>query len=153
MPPKSRSSRRPAITGKIIKEKASNRRLERSQRAGRTKAKQATRADLIKSMRRQAESELMGIDCGRATTGVIRKNIGKIQSKMQQIEEDPSDENIFDAACELCCKKDDTCKGECKKKLKRKFRTTKELIKIEEEKGKKVYESVFSDEDDLQLKF
>ena len=71
---------------------------------------------------------------------------------MKRLEEEPTDENIFDAACELCCKNEKTCKGECKNKLRQKFPTTKELIE-KEKKSKKVYESVFSDEDDLQLKF
>tara|TARA_Y100000817_G_C16828544_1_gene532374 strand:+ start:143 stop:601 length:459 start_codon:yes stop_codon:yes gene_type:complete len=146
------ASRRKATTRKILDDKASDRRYEQAARAGRKEKALKSRADLIKSMLIQAERELKGIDCGKANANVIRNKMVIIQKKMKRLEEEPTDENIFDAACELCCKNEKTCKGECKNKLRQKFPTTKELIE-KEKKSKKVYESVFSDEDDLQLKF
>jgi len=151
MPPKLRTSRRNATTGKIIKQKASNRRYQQDARAGRTKAKQAARAALIASLAEQAEQEIKGITCAKGNAKVIKRQIREVIQQVQNGGKPPTDANVFDEACTTCCGRNKDCKRECKKTIKKIFPTTKELI--EKKNGKKVYESVFSDEDDLQLKF
>jgi hypothetical protein len=132
---------------------ASDRRYELAARADRKKKALKSRADLILSMRRQAENELKGITCGEGNAKVIKRALGQVMKQVQDTGKKPTDKNIFDAACTTCCGKKTDCKNACKEKLIEIFPTTEELKKLKEKKGKKVYESVFSDEDDLQLKF